>query len=169
MILFDLHHNHNYKHLFSSILLYTRKNAQVATNLQQTCSTMLFQQLVNRMCSHVLLAPSLLTSCPRLVDNLLQGCWARQTCYKLSNNWLSSCNSTICQRVVSDNLVATWWNNMIVTTCWQACYKPVANTSCWQVVRFLRVYLGVSHVIRLALGDQPQMETHLSERVKYSL
>jgi hypothetical protein len=51
-----------------------------------------------------------------------------------SNNLLSSSNSTICQQVVSDNLVATWWNNNIVTTCWQACYKPVANTSCWQVV-----------------------------------
>jgi hypothetical protein len=42
---------------------------------------------------------------------------------------------------VSDNL-ATWWNNSIVTICWQAFYKPVANASCWQVVRFLRVQLG---------------------------
>jgi hypothetical protein len=53
------------------------------------------------------------------------------------------CNSTICQQVVSDNLVATWWNNSIVTTCWQTCYKPVANTSCWQVVRFL--YVCIDH------------------------
>jgi hypothetical protein len=30
-----------------------------------------------------LLVPSLLTSCQQLVDNLLQGCWAQQTCYKL--------------------------------------------------------------------------------------
>jgi hypothetical protein len=34
---------------------------------------------------------------------------------------------------VSDNLVATWSNDNIVTTCWQACHKPAANTSCWQV------------------------------------
>jgi hypothetical protein len=79
-----------------------------------------------------LLVLCLLTSCQRLVENLLQGCWAQWTCYKL----LSSCNSTICQQVVSDKLVATWRNNSIVTTCWQACYKPVANTSCWQVVIF---------------------------------
>ena len=29
---------------------------------------------------------------------------------------------------------------MSLRTCWQAFYKPVANTSCWQVVRFLHVY-----------------------------
>jgi hypothetical protein len=30
-----------------------------------------------------LLVPSLLTSCQRLVDDLLQCCWTRQSCYKL--------------------------------------------------------------------------------------
>jgi hypothetical protein len=52
---------------------YTRKNAQVViTNLQQTCSNAVpttFQQDV-----FALLVPSLLTSCQRLVDNLLQDC-----------------------------------------------------------------------------------------------
>jgi hypothetical protein len=98
--------------------------------LQQICSrlvAMLFQQLVNRMCSHCLFPAYKVVDLNRLVTSC-------------SNNLLSSCNSTICQQVVSDNLVATWWNNVIVTTCWQACYKPVANTSCWQVVRFLCVY-----------------------------
>ena len=121
---------------------YTRKNAQFVTKLQQTCSnadklleqscvvTRLFQQLVNRMCSHCLfpacwkVVNSLLTTCYKVVelDRLVTSC---------SNNLLSSCNSTICQQVVSDNLVATWLNDSIVTTCWQACYKPVANTSFW--------------------------------------
>jgi hypothetical protein len=66
----------------AAILGYTRKNARVVTNLQQTCSnavpTTSCQQDV-----FALLVPSLLTSCQRLVDNLLQGCWAQQTRYKL--------------------------------------------------------------------------------------
>jgi hypothetical protein len=51
--------------------VYTRKNAQVATNLQQTCS-----DAVPTTCQQdvfALLVPSLLTSCQRLVGNLLQG------------------------------------------------------------------------------------------------
>jgi hypothetical protein len=53
-------------------MVYTRKNAQVVTNLQQTCSN-----AVPTTCQQdvfALLVPSLLTSCQRLVDNLLQGC-----------------------------------------------------------------------------------------------
>ena len=49
---------------------YTRKNAQVVTNLQQTCSN-----AVPTTCQQdvfALLVPSLLTNCQRLVDNLLQ-------------------------------------------------------------------------------------------------
>jgi hypothetical protein len=59
---------------------YTRKNAQVVTNLKQTCSN-----AVPTTCQQdvfALLVPSLLTSYERLVDNLLQGCLAEQTCYK---------------------------------------------------------------------------------------
>jgi hypothetical protein len=51
---------------------YTRKNAQVVTNLQQTCSN-----AVPTTCQQdvfALLVPSLLTSCQQLVENLLQGC-----------------------------------------------------------------------------------------------
>ena len=50
---------------------YTRKNAQVVTNLQQSCSN-----AVPTTCQQdvfALLVPSLFTSCQRLVDNLLQG------------------------------------------------------------------------------------------------
>ena len=49
----------------------TRKNAQVVTNLQQTCSN-----AVPTTCQQdvfALLVPSFFTSCQRLVDNLLQG------------------------------------------------------------------------------------------------
>jgi hypothetical protein len=48
---------------------YTRKNAQVVTNLQQTCSN-----AVPTTCQQdvfALLVPSLLTSCQLLVNNLL--------------------------------------------------------------------------------------------------
>jgi hypothetical protein len=51
---------------------YPRKNAQVVTNLQQTCSND-----VPTTCQQdvfALLVPSLLTSCQRLAENLLQGC-----------------------------------------------------------------------------------------------
>jgi hypothetical protein len=101
------------------------KSAQVVTNLQQTCS-----DAVATTCQQdvfALLVPSLLTTCYEVIElnRLVTSC---------SNNLLSSFNSTLCQKIVSDNLVATWQNNSIVTTCWQACYKPVVNTSCRQVV-----------------------------------
>jgi hypothetical protein len=78
--------------------VYLRKNAQVVTNLQQTCSN-----AVPTTCQQdvfALLVPSLLTTCYKVVelDRLVTSC---------SNNMLSSCNSTICRQVVSDNLVAT--------------------------------------------------------------
>ena len=59
--------------------LYTSNNAQVVTNLQQTCNN-----AVPTTCQQdvfALLVPSLLKSCQRLVDNLLQGCCAQQTCH----------------------------------------------------------------------------------------
>jgi hypothetical protein len=40
--------------VFNCSTNYTRKNAQVVTNLQQTCVAMLSQQLMNRMYSHCL-------------------------------------------------------------------------------------------------------------------
>jgi hypothetical protein len=78
-------------------------HAQNVTNLQQTCSN-----AVSTTCEQdvfALLVPSLLTSfstCYKAVEtelNVLTGC---------SNNLLSSCNSTVCQQVVSDYHVATW-------------------------------------------------------------
>jgi hypothetical protein len=54
-------HTHRPQTVYEITLGYTRKNAQVVTNLQQ-------QDVF------ALLVPSLLTSCQRLVDNLLQGC-----------------------------------------------------------------------------------------------
>ena len=91
---------------------------------------MLFQQLVNRMCLHC----------------LFPACWQLATRLLSSTDLLQvvprTCYRPAIQQVVSDNLIATWWNNSIITTCSQACYKPVANTSCWQVVRFfINVYI----------------------------
>jgi hypothetical protein len=51
---------------------YTRKYVQVVTNLQQTCSNAVPTTCLQDV--FALLVPSLLTSCQRLVDNLLQGC-----------------------------------------------------------------------------------------------
>jgi hypothetical protein len=54
--------------------VHTGKNAQVVTNLQQTCT---YSNAVPTTCQQdvfALLVPSLLTSCQRLVDNLLQSC-----------------------------------------------------------------------------------------------
>ena len=68
---------------------------QVVTNLQQTCNN-----AVPTTCQQdvfPLLVPSLFTSCYKVVElnRLVTSC---------SNNLLSSCNSTICQQVVSNNL-----------------------------------------------------------------
>ena len=78
---------------------YTRENAQVVTHLQQTCNN-----AVPTTCEpdvFALLVPNLLTTCYKVVElnRLVISCF---------NNLLSSWNSTICQQVVSDNLVATW-------------------------------------------------------------
>jgi hypothetical protein len=86
---------------------YTRKNAQVVTNLQQTCSN-----AVPTTCQQdvfALLVPRLLTSSQRLVDNLLQSYWAQQTCYKLFqqfvivlpfNNLSTSCEWQPCSNLI---------------------------------------------------------------------
>jgi hypothetical protein len=92
---------------YTEIYLYTSKNAQVVTNLHQTCSN-----AVPTTCQQdtfVLLVPSLLTSCQRLVDNLLQGCWVQQTCYKLFQQ-----------------LVIVLQLNNLSTSCeWQACSNSI--------------------------------------------
>jgi hypothetical protein len=51
-----------------------------------------------------LLVPSLLTSCRRLVDNLLQDFLAQQTCYKLFQQLVIVLQFNNFQQVVSDNL-----------------------------------------------------------------
>jgi hypothetical protein len=103
---------------------------------------MLFQQLVNRMCSHCLF-PSLLTSCQRLVDNLLQGCWAQQTCYKLFqqlvivlqfNNFSTSCEWQPALLQLVDELATSLLRTYLVDKLWDFYVCSSANTSCWQVV-----------------------------------
>jgi hypothetical protein len=107
---------------------YTRKNAQVVTNLQQTCSN-----AVPTTCQQgvfALLVPSLLTSCQRLVDNLLQGCWAQQTCYKLFqqlvivpqfNNLSTSCEWQSCSNLITALLYYT-------ITLWFPCLDGLIQT-----------------------------------------
>ena len=61
---------------------YTLKNAQLVTNLQQTCSksatTTCWQDVLARV------VPSLLTSCYKHAADLLQAWWTQQpACYKL--------------------------------------------------------------------------------------
>ena len=84
------------------IAFYTRKNAQVVTNLQQTCialAIMLFQQLANRMCSYCLFP-----ACWQVVNGLLA---TRHKVVELNrlvtraNNLLSSCNSCNNLRVMT--------------------------------------------------------------------
>jgi hypothetical protein len=79
---------------------------------------MLFQQLVNRMCSHCLFP-----ACWQVVNGLLttcykvNGCWAQQTCYKLFQ-----------QLVIVLQFNKLWVTTLyisIVATCWQVCYKSV--------------------------------------------
>jgi hypothetical protein len=82
--------------------VYTRKNAQVVTNLQQTCSNAVLTTCQQDV--FALLVPSLLTSCQRLVDKWLQGCWAEQTCYKLFQQLIIALQLNNFQ-VVIDNLV----------------------------------------------------------------
>jgi hypothetical protein len=90
------------KLLIQPIMVYicTRKGAQVVTNLQQTSVATLFQQIVNRMCSHCLFPAGF----QQLVDNLVQDCWAQQTCYKL---FQQLCYRPAIQQFVNKLLVTT--------------------------------------------------------------
>jgi hypothetical protein len=85
-------------HQFILKLFYTRKNTQVVPNLQQTCSNAV--QTTCQQDVFALLVPSLLTTCYKVVE-------LNRVVTSCSNNLLSSCNSTICQQVASDNLAAT--------------------------------------------------------------
>jgi hypothetical protein len=100
--------------------------------LQQTyirLVAMLFQQLVNRMCSHCLFP-----ACWQVVYGFLGTCYKVVELNRLVIVLQFNTLSTSCEWQACSNLNI----NSIVTTCWQACYEPVANTSCWEVVRFCR-------------------------------
>jgi hypothetical protein len=121
---------------------------------------MLFQQHVIRMCSHCFfpacwqVVNGLLTTCYRVVElnRLVTSC---------SNNLLSSCISTTCQ--------ITWALFQLIDKL--NCYKPVANTSCWQVVRFLRVYrlhtfrvhgfMSWGRLFKARIGSNPGLKYNL--------
>jgi hypothetical protein len=118
---------------------YSRKNAQVVTNLQQTCSNAVpttYQQVV-----FALLVPSLLTSCYHTRKNLA-------SCSKSANkqvNTLCSHVTLFCSQVVikfgtscsqlvtilmalsdllqccSNTSEQSWYNNIVTTLCRQPC------------------------------------------------
>ena len=106
------------------------KNAQVVTNLQQTCSN-----AVPTTCQQdvfALLVPSLLTSCQRLVDNLLQGWWAQQTCYKLQQLVIVlqfSNLSTSCEWQPCSNLMKQQHCYNLLISLLQACCEHILLTS----------------------------------------
>ena len=54
------------------LMVYTRKNAQLVTNLQQTCSKLAPTNLLQDL--FALLVPNLLTSCYKHAPGLLQPC-----------------------------------------------------------------------------------------------
>ena len=118
-----------------SFAVYTRKNAQLVTNLHQTCSksvaTTCWQDVL------ALVVPSLLTrllqACSRLATSLMNSTALLQVC---SNNLLSGCNQQLVNKLWVTNLVQLDKITALLQTCWQACYKLVASTTCWQVVRF---------------------------------
>jgi hypothetical protein len=125
---------------------YTRKNAEVVTNVQQSCSN-----AVPTTCQQdvfALLVPSLLTSCQRLVDNLLQGCWFNRLVTSCSNKLLSSCNSTTwstscewksCSNVIKYqhcyNLLTSFlqgcWFNRLATSCSNNLLSASCNSTTW--------------------------------------
>jgi hypothetical protein len=81
-----------------------------------------------------LLVPSVLTSCQRLVDNVLQGCWAQQTCYKLFqqlvivlqfNNLSTSCEWQPC--MITSLLSSTISEPVVNKLLEQHCYKSDAG------------------------------------------
>ena len=128
---------------------YTRKNAQLVTNLQQTCSksvaTTCWQDVL------ALVVPSLLTrllqACSRLATSLMNTTALLQVC---SNNLLSGCNQQLVNKLWVTNLVQLDKITALLQTCWQACYKLLASTTCWQVVRFcVCTWWSVGHMITI--------------------
>ena len=84
---------------------YTRKNAQLVTNPQQTCSKLVGISLLQYL--FALFVPSLLTSCYKSAADLLQAWWTQQPCYKFV--------LTTCYRAAINNLSTccesqTWYN-----------------------------------------------------------
>jgi hypothetical protein len=68
----------------------------------------------------MIILPMLLTSCYKVAE------FNRLVIFLQFNNLSTSC------------AWQAWCNSIkyitaLLTTCWQACYKPVANTSCWEV------------------------------------
>ena len=100
----------------SQFFTYTRKNAQLVTNLQQTCS---------KLCWNNLLTGCARTGCPKLVDKLLQAC-SRLATSLMNSTALLQVVPTTCYRAAINNLSTSCesqtWHDLRK---WQHCYKLV--------------------------------------------
>ena len=148
-IVSDMKYNmHLFIDIFSSqmharTLLLHMKNAQLVTNLQQTCSKSAATNVLTGCASHWLSEAcwhKLLQACSRLATSLMNSTPCLQVC---SNNLSSGCKSTTCQQVVNHKLGTTWQNNSTATSLLQACCEHNLLTSC----AFLRVYVAEHRMI----------------------
>jgi hypothetical protein len=86
---------------------------------------MLFQQLVNRMCSHCLFP-----ACWQLATRLLSSTTVNKGSTDLLKVVPTTCYRPAIQQVVSENLVATRWNNRLLQHADKVCCKHILLTSC---------------------------------------
>ena len=84
---------------------YTRKNVQLVTNLQQTCSKLVGTSLLQDL--FALFIPSLLRSCYKSAADLLQAWWTQQPC-------LHKFVPTTCYHAASQQLVNMLWVTNLV-------------------------------------------------------
>ena len=101
-----------YKLCVFTCVVYTRKNAQLVTNLQQTCSKSVATTCWQDMCSHWL-SQACWQGCYKPAADLLQAWWTQQPCYKFL--------PTTCYRAVNN----LWVTNLVqldkITALLQTC------------------------------------------------
>ena len=115
------------------VAVYTRKNAQLVTNLQQTCS---------KLVGTSLLQDFIRTACSLIVDKLLQAC-GRLATSLMNSTALLQVIPTTCYRAVSQQLVNKLWVTNLVqldkitallynllTSLLQACCEHILLTRC---------------------------------------
>ena len=108
--------------------VFTRKNAQVVTTCSNAVLTTCQQDVL------ALLVPSLLTSCQRFVGgNLLQGCWAQQTCCKLFQQLI----------------IVLQFHNVSTSCEWQPCSNLIKWQHCYNLLNKLSTSLLRTHLVEM--------------------